>query len=302
MGGENDLTMEVAVPRTLDEGFQSLLDSVTPDGSELDAVGSYREEIRECLDSNFGLYAFFLGGSFLNDTGIAGYSSVDYFASVDDAGLPSDSTLFLDEVGRALDERFPDAGVTVRAPAVAVPLGAGASDTVRVIPARLAGQTGAGHRVYEIADGAGGWMKSSPDGHSARIAVVDRELGGRLRPLVRLLKAWRYLRDVPISSFYLELRCVEYAAGEKMIVYPVDLRNVLELLWDDQFGDMYDVEGVSGRISARLARVDRKMAVSRLRTALYHIGRADDAAAEGNMEETFQYWNRVFNGRFPPYG
>jgi hypothetical protein len=51
-----------------------------------------------------------------------------------------------------------------------------------------------------------------------------------------------------------------------------------------------------------LTYAGKKTAVSRLRTALYHVGRAQEAAEGGNVEEAFVYWNRVFNGHFPVYG
>jgi hypothetical protein len=87
-----------------------------------------------------------------------------------------------------------------------------------------------------------------------------------------------------------------------MLVYTIDLRNVLELLWNDQFADVQDPKGVSGYVPARLTYAGKKVAISRLRTALYHTGRAQEAAAEGRVGESFVYWNRVFNGHFPPYG
>ncbi|MEE8392062.1 MAG: nucleotidyltransferase [Anaerolineae bacterium] len=256
----------------------------------------------DCLDGNFGLYAFFLGGSLLSDTRIRGHGGVDYFASIGDDRLPDDSDAFLIEVGRALDECFPGEGVTVKAPAIIVPIGSNDGGVVRIVPAKLAGQTSTGHRLYAVADGMGGWMTSSPDAHSDYIASVDLNLDGKLRPLICLLKAWKYFRDVPVSSFYLELRCAAHADGEKMIVYTVDLRNVLDLLWDDQFADVQDPKGISGHVSARLTYAGKKAAISKLRTALYHTSRAQEAAAEGRVEESFLYWNRVFNGYFPPYG
>ncbi len=288
--------------RMIDEGFQLFLDSLIPGEDESYVAEGYREDIKECLNDNFGLYAFFPGGSFLNGTSIRGCSGVDYFASVDFDSIPDDSASFMANVSDALDRRFPNTGVAVRTPAVVVPLGVEGNEAVSIIPARLAGQTSDGYHVYAIADGAGGWMKSSPDAHSAYIAAVDHELDGKLKPLIRFLKAWKYFRTVAISSFYLELRCTEYASGEKMIVYSVDFRSVLEVLWDDQLADMYDREGISGRVSVRSAGIDKETAISKLRSALYHSGRAQETAAEGDIEEAFRYWNRVFNGRFPAYG
>ncbi len=288
--------------RTLDEGFRLFLDSLTPVGSESDAARNHRESIKECLDSSFGLYAFFLGGSFQNGTSVRECSDVDYFASIVHDSIPDDSASFLAEVGDALDKRFPNTGVAVSDRAVVVPSGSDGNETIRVIPANLIGQTSGGHRIYALADGTGGWMKSSPGAHSACVATLDSRLDGRLKPLIRFLKAWKYFQDVAISSYYLELRCAEYVSGERMIVYTVDLHDVLELLWDDQLAAIQDPKGVSGHISARSAGADKKMAISRLGTALYHTDRAQETAREGRIEEAFRYWNKVFNGHFPAYG
>ncbi len=288
--------------KTLDEGFQLFIDSLTPGSSMPDVPDDCRERILDCLEDNFGLYAFFLGGSLLSGTHIRGQVSVDYFASIDDEKLPADSDSFLAEVGHALDECFPDRRLTVKAPAIVVPTDPDGDGMIRIVPAKLAGQTHSGYRLYAVADGLGGWMTSSPDAHGTYIEAADFDLGGKLRPLIRLLKAWKYFRQVPVSSFYIELQCVAYAAGEKMLVYTVDLRNVLEVLWKDQFADVRDPKGVSGHVPARLTYAGKKVAIARLRTALYHTSRAQEAEAEGRIEEAFVYWNRVFNGHFPPYG
>jgi len=205
-------------------------------------------------------------------------------------------------VGRALGECFPDRDVTIKAPAVIVPIDPNGGGVVRVVPARLAGQTPAGYRIYAVADGVDGWMTSSPDAHSTHVEVLDFELEGKLRPLIRLIKAWKRFRDVPVSSFYLELQCVAHAAGERMIVYTVDIRDVLELLWQEQFADVRDPKGISGFVPARLTYAGKKTAIARLRTALYHVNRAQEAEEVGNIEEAFVYWNRVFHGHFPAYG
>ncbi len=290
------------MPKTLDDGFRLFLDSVTPDSDMPDIPEDYRERIMDCLNDHFGLYAFFLGGSLLSGTHMRGYDGVDYFASLDDDRLPSNSDSFLAGVGRVLGECFSDRSVTVQAPAVVVPVDPDGGRVIRVVPARLAGRTRTGYRLYAVADGLDGWMTSSPDAHSAYVETVDVDLEGRLRPLIRLIKAWKRFRDVPVSSFYLELQCVAHAAGERMIVYTVDVRSVLERLWQDQFADVRDPKGISDLVPARLTYAGKKTAIARLRTALYHVSRAQEAEEVGDVEEAFVYWNRVFRGHFPAYG
>jgi len=288
------------VVRSLDEGFEQFLDRLTPRDEDVTAAEGLREEIKECLEARFGLYAFFRGGSSLSDTGVRGYSSVDYFASMDEHRMTGEALSFLDRVREVLVERFPRAKVVARPPGVLISGDGEGRPPLKVIPARLVGQTEAGHHIYEIVDGAGGWMYSSPDAHSDYIASTDYMLEGKLKSLIRLLKAWKYVRDVPISSFYLELRCAAYASAEKMIVYSVDLQHLLEQLWEDQLADIQDPREISGSIPGRMARTDRRKVISSLRTALYHISRAQETAAQGDLEEAFRYWNRVFNGHFSP--
>jgi hypothetical protein len=290
------------VPKTLDDGFRSFIDGVTPDSDMPDVPEDFRERIMDCLNDDFGLYAFFLGGSLLSGTHLRGYDGVDYFASLDEGQLPSNSDLFLGEVGRVLGACFTDRDVTVQAPAVVVPIDPGGGRVIRVVPARLAGRTPAGHCLYAVADGLGDWMTSSPDAHSAYVEALDSDREDKLRPLIRIIKAWKRFRDVPVSSFYLELQCVTHVVGERMIVYTVDVRNVFELLWQDQFADVHDPKGISGLVPARLTYAGKKTAIARLRTALYHVSRAQEAAEAGNVEEAFVYWNRTFRGHFPAYG
>jgi hypothetical protein len=287
--------------KTLEDGFQRFLERITPDVTNVRLDWDYQARIEDCLDRHFGLYAFFLGGSYFYGTSIRGFSNVDYIASLGEGRLPNDSISCVTLLKETLDERLPGVQAEAQAFAVSILAEEETRRRVRIVPAKLAGQTSLGHRVYAVPDGAGGWMTSSPDARRAIIEAVNWDLESKLIPLIRLVKAWKYFRRVPISSFYLELRCTEYAAHERMLVYSVDFGDVLQEIWDDQFGEIKDLRGIAGAVVSRLARKDKKAAVSRLRTAIYHVGRAQNAASAGDVEEAFVYWNRVFKGHFPTY-
>ena len=66
------------------------------------------------------------------------------------------------------------------------------------------------------------------------------KLGWKVKPLVRFIKAWKYFKQVPISSFYLELRVAKYADGESSIVYYIDVERILAWLWDIQLAALQD--------------------------------------------------------------
>lgn len=288
------------MPRTIDEGFRDFLLKQTPSSSETDGARKHRASIEACLQNNFGLKRFVRIGSFGNGTSISGYSDVDYLACLPTEQLTQNSTCSLQKIRNALDTRFPNTGVRVSCPAVAVPFGYSAAETTEVVPADFVKESDS-YKIYDIADCAGGWMKASPDAHNAYVRWVDEKLGGKVRPLIRFIKAWKCYRDVPIASFYLELRVAKYALDEKSIVYEYDVRNVLKLLWDAQLANMQDPMGISGYIPACSTDVRLQDALSKLETAYIRADKAREESKKGNISDAFEWWRKLYNYEFPTY-
>ena len=92
-------------------------------------------------------------------------------------------------------------------------------------------------------------MRSSPDAHNAYVRKGDGDLGNKVKPLIRFIKAWKYYQNVPISSFYLELRVAKYAEGESSIIYDMDVKRVFSHLDSIDLANMQDPMGISGSIS-----------------------------------------------------
>ena len=289
-----------AMPRTIDEGFRDFLKKLTPGKAESDGVKSHRASIKACLENNFGLERFTRIGSFGNGTSIYGYSDVDYLACLPTQQLTTNSTYSLGKVRDALGVRFPYTAVRVNCPAVCCPLGTTAAERTEVLPADYLGEY-KGYQVYDIADGADGWMKTSPDAHNAYVRAIDARLNGKVKPLIRFLKAWKCFRDVPVSSFYLELRVAKYATGENAIVYDIDVKNVLKMLFDGQLANMQDPVGISGYIPACSTDAKKQEALSKLETALTRAENARDAAYRENISKAFEWWRLVYNYEFPTY-
>ena len=158
------------------------------------------------------------------------------------------------------------------------------------------------YRIYDIANSSGGWKKSSPDAHNAYVTSINVKFDKKIKPLVRFIKAWKYLRNVPISSFYLELRVAKYASGEKSIIYSIDVLRILKKLLDLKLAAIQDPMGISGYIIACSTESKREDALSKLETALIRAVKAMEAEKEGNISDAFYWWNLVFNDKFPAYG
>ena len=288
------------MPRSIEEGFSDFLDKLKATATENTAAKSHRASIEACLKSNFGLKRFARIGSFGNGTNIGGYSDVDFLASMPTNQLTQTSTASLTKVRNALDARFPLTGVKVNCPAVTIPFGTYRSEDTEVVPADFVQEEG-GFKVYEIADCAGGWMRVSPDAHNYYVTQVDKKHAGKVKPLIRFVKAWKFYRDVPISSFYIEMRVAKYADGERAILYDIDVNNVLSDLLAGDLSMMQDPMGVSGYIAACKSDAFHKDALSKLATAAGRAEKARAATAKGDIKLAFDWWRQLYNDKFPTY-
>jgi len=289
------------MPRTIDEGFRDFLPKLTPSGYELETAKSHRYSIETRLKLDFdSVRRFTRIGSFGNGTSISGYSDVDYLACLPTEKLSSNSNYSLQKVRDSLDGRFPNTGVRVSCPAVVCPFGNTASEKHEIVPADYVRDNNT-FKVYDIPDCAGGWMNASPDAHNAYVSWVDNKLSNKVKPLIRFIKAWKYFRQVPISSFYLELRVAKYASDESLIVYEHDVKRILCQLRDGGLASMQDPMGVSGYITACKTQSLKDDAISKLANAATRAEKAVEEAAKGNVSEAFEYWRLLYNYEFPAY-
>lgn len=288
--------------KTLVEGFDIFLNWLVPLSSEHEKAASHKQSVESCMVNNFDCYNFFETGSFGNGTGIRHYSDTDYFAVCSSAKLFTDSGYTLRKVKEALQSTFwRTEGIEVRTPAVRIPFGTYASETLELTPCTFNGTvtTPVGsHASYDIPNYEDGWMKSSPKAHNAYVKRENDRLGGKLKPLIRLIKAWKYYNNVPISSFYLELRTTKYAEGETSIIYDIDVKRFIKWLFDNDLPSTQDPMGISGYVRACSSDSKRTDALSKLSTA---HSRAEKAYAkrETDLDDCFYWWNLFFNNEFP---
>ena len=288
------------MPRTVDEGFRDFLRRLTPSSGEATAATKHRQSIEQCIRANIGLNRFWRTGSFGNGTSISGFSDVDYMASIPNGNLRQNSSSYLGEIRRLLDVRFPATGVRTACPAVVVPFGTDKKETTEITPADRVGIS-ADHLVYDIPDCDGGWIRSSPDAHNSYVRTIDQSLSNKVKPLIRFVKAWKYFRNVPVSSFYLELRVAKYASGQSGILYAVDVECVFREFVRIGLAKIQDPMGVSGYISPCRTEAHLQDTKSKLATVASRAERANAAERDGRTKDAFYWWDLLFDGKFPSY-
>lgn len=288
------------MPRTINQGFLDFLTQLTPTATETETAKNHRASIEACLKNNFGLNRFVRIGSFGNGTSISGYSDVDYLACLPTNKLSQSSTYSLTKVCDALNTRFPNTGVRVSCPAVTVPFGMKKSEAHEIVPADYVRDSN-GYKIYDIADCAGGWMNACPDAHNSYVKSVDDKLNGKVKPLIRFIKAWKYYQNVPISSFYIELRVAKYASTESSIIYDIDVKQFLCWLRDNNLPKIQDPMGISGYISPCKSDNAFSDAISKLKTAATRAEKAREAASKENISDAFYWWQLLYDNKFPSY-
>lgn len=289
------------MPRTINEGFNDFNDHLKLVDSESEAVAKHRASIESCLKGNFEMNRFFKTGSIGNGTNVNGYSDTDYFAGIPRENLKENSATTLRQVKETLEGRFfLTSDIHVDSPAVVIPFGTKASETTEIIPADYI-RTENGVNIYDIPDGLGGWMKSSPKAHNDYVTNVNSNLSYKIKPLIRFIKAWKFYNNVHISSFYLEMRTAKFASGEKSILYSYDIRNIFRQLVDHSLSSMNSPSGIPGSIKACKSEADRTDALSKLNTALSRANKARDAEDAEKIDDAFYWWNLVFDNKFPSY-
>ena len=288
------------MPRSIEQGFSDFLANIKSTAAETSATVSHRASIKACLENKFGLKRFTRIGSFGNGTNVSGYSDVDYLACLPTTSLKQSSDYSLRLVKDALAARFPTTGVMIRRPTVLCPFGKYKSQHTEIVVADYV-KDESGYKVYEIANSIDGWTQICPDAHNAYVDRVDKKHGGQVKPLIRFIKAWKFYRDVPIKSFYLEMRVAKYADDESSIVFSIDVKRILTMLRDNKIAALQDPMGIDGYIYPCKTDAFKQDALSKLDTAATRAEKAREAEAVNDTKTAFDWWKLLYNDKFPNY-
>lgn len=287
---------------TVEEGFEEYLRRLAPLGTEVQAAKKHEKSLSSSVKNAFPGATLLPTGSFGNGTAIKQYSDVDYFAVIPRGLVGPDSADILRRVRATLKTTFRKTPITVRMPAVIVPFGTEGRESIDVVPALVVAKTPQGQTIYDIPDRDGHWMRSSPLAHKAYVRALDRTHQQRVKPLVMLMKAWKAYWDVPILSFYLEMRVARYAASVKTIDYGRGIEKVLEsMIGPSSLTVLRDPLGLAGSIHPCSTTLQEQQALMKVRRGLARAVDARKHNAAGSARKAIDRWDLFFHGTFPAY-
>lgn len=239
--------------------LESLIRTMAPDEAARTAATKRRKEIEDWLTSDLGIIRMRETGSWHHGTALDKFSDVDYFVSMR-GSRPAVSSAALETLRSSLSRGIKGAFVSIDRPAVRLRFFDDGPD-VEITPAYYKDADD-----YDIPDPDGtGWIRSNPAVHLEYVGRAQKETDGRAKGLIRLVKTWKSLNNVPLSSFYLEMRTAQYALGNKPIIYDWDLRGIFKSLASNGLREMNDPTNYGRRIttgtSSLAASITAKYAV-----------------------------------------
>jgi hypothetical protein len=257
----------------------------TPTATQFDAARRHRGSIEARLDAYLGLREMFEIGSLRHGTGVWQYSDADFLASL--KGIqPGSPWTMLNKVKDTLQERFPSTTVVIRRPAVVCRFSDGHVEVVPAYPDTSG---------YWIANPSDGWMKTYPKDHNQYVNDINKKHNGAAKRLARQLKIWKYLRNVPVSSCYLEMRSAKHLDGETTYSALWDLYLTLSKMHDAGLAAMNDPTGLGSRFGSCSSESNRQDALSKLSTAVNRARKAKDFYHSSDNEKAIEQLKLLFN-------
>lgn len=280
------------------EYFRQLAVEVLPTEAALAKVQTHVEQISKRLQVRFEVNRIMRVGSHVKGTAIRGYSDLDLFVVMtrDEArrwARDDSSRTLIARVRSDLQERFHATTVRRDGQAVVVKFAQG-DFAVDVVPAIFAGVGAAA--LYQIPDGLGRWVQTSPTGQVNYLREANSKAGNKVIPLVRLLKWWAQSREVtsPIKSLYLEL-LVPACQIPVGMSYPAAMAALLGAIAKDRCGPLQAPAGYVGPVEIAPTEGQRRSILSVVEASSERAIRAREAEARGNTREALRLWDVILN-------
>ena len=265
-------------------------DETGPTNRQGKTINERRERLEQILEEEMEVVESHQFGSFTRGTMVGPLSEdsdtdVMFVLSRDKHGKwergENGSRNCLRAVKRALEKRYPNSKVSIDRNVVSVQF----SDfTVDVAPAFKDG-TG-GYKIPVTYSEGRSWVRTNPRGYKQRFEAVDNARGGKLQKVARVAKKLRENRNVPVSSYHMEVMAYDYvhnhpnkdASTEELVEGFVE-----ELPRRISRGTRDPVNG--DRLDSNMDRSNRKEAIRKAKAARKQMRDARDRRRDGDSEE-----------------
>jgi len=287
---------------TVSEAFEAFKSELElPDRKQREAAAA-QQDIRARVAVYLDVPSSFLSGSYARYTKIFPLKDIDVIMvrNRERVGLTSDGSgvpavQALNEVVEAVRRAYPSsATITKQARSVNVQL-SGRDFGFDLIPAWLRRPDG-----YWIPDAeSASWLPTDPDAHARFMTQANERCGGKLKPVIKMLKHWSRNNYDLLGSFHLELLCARAFESWELPNYQIGMATSLVYLRDHASEQMVDpIYGIS-RVDKALSTAEQVKLANRI------IGDASNALDTLTMEnggrhsDAIEKWKYIFVNGFP---
>ena len=288
--------------RSVEAAFNELLDRQRLTSTQVGVADTRINALQDFFDKNFTMAErAFKTGSYARGTICSGQKDVDlmaplYYPTYKDR-YDNDSRAFLYYVRDQLNERYWATKVSARQVAVTLDF---TSITADVVPCFQRSGQGGG---FFMPDGTGGWMETNPKYHTQLIARGDTAYNGRLKPLIRLIKAWNLANGNHLRSFHVELLVYKMWDGNNIgTIQSQNVSSTLSVMAGWVNSSCEDPWNPSVRIDNYLSSQDRGRVIRMLQEDAVAAKKAEEYREAGKIEQAFERWNSIYRHTFPAFG
>lgn len=296
---------------SIDEAFRKFKSRLELNEREQKNASQRQNEVRDYLQTKFGIARSFLTGSYARYTKTKPLKDIDIFFVLKDSEKHyhgKAASVVLDDFHAALVEKYGAAAVRKQARSINVDFGVhiDAEDntdyrvvSVDAVPAFDTGSE------YEIPDSASGkWIKTDPEIHKAQATAAHQAYGNEWKGLVRMVKYWnnnpKHGTDKPVKpSFLIEVMALECLYGGWGGSFDREIQSFFATLADRVHDEWLDPAGLGPAISNDMDAARKQRAQELLAQASRDAAVAIDHSRRGRNLEALRAWRTLFGPKFP---
>jgi hypothetical protein len=284
----------------LRQGFEKFKSNLEISGLPASAVAKRQQEVRDRIARDLTVLDVFLTGSHKRNTVIAPLREADVeFCVVLDSSYYSPDrngpANLLERLKNVVRKQFIEStDLSRNGQAVTICF----SDyKVDLVPACLF--EGGGYLVPDYH--AKRWFSTDPEKQVEIWTNADMAHGGKLIPLIKMIKAWNRCHGKKLRIFHLESLVLKVFATSSIGDYWHAVRDFFEKS-PGHLDDVQDPCGHAGNLGYYLDFARKHVVVDYLTEAYDRALEAIALADFGKTEMAFGKWRAIFGDYFPPYG
>jgi len=296
---------------SIDEAFRKFKSRLELNEREQKNASQRQNEVRDYLQTKFGIARSFLTGSYSRYTKTKPLKDIDIFFVLKDSEKHyhgKAASVVLDDFHSALVEKYGSAAVRKQARSINVDFGVhiDAEDNTdyRVVSVDAVPAFDTGDQ-YEIPDTASGkWIKTDPEIHKDKATAAHQAYANEWKGLVRMVKYWNNnpkhgdLKPVK-PSFLIEVMALECLYGGWGGSFDREIQSFFATLADRVHDEWPDPAGLGPAISNDMDAARKQRAQQLLFQASQDASIAIDHARRGRNIEALRAWRALFGPKFP---